>query len=175
MSALESHPLPARVEDLVPGRRYAGAGWSGVFESTEIDRHDGVDLYCYFTDGHLGNPAVPQAHLGWPASQFEDHRPHENGCDCDRCIAELIGCDAANDAQVQGIAESVANFAANNTVELVRIKAQVGGTDATYSDDPSEIEAQFIYTRLDENDLSEGLEVTIFAANGDVVSSQDFG
>lgn len=50
------------------GRVAFTATWAGTFDGEEIDRHDGEEMYLYFTDGHINGIAQPNH--GFPSAQL---------------------------------------------------------------------------------------------------------
>jgi hypothetical protein len=77
-------------------------------------------------------------------------------------------------AQRAGIKESKANIAANPDVELLRTRVLKNGDEfGGYPDDARIVE--FTYRDLVNDTGIPGREVTVFAVDGKVLDSQDFG
>lgn len=78
------------------------------------------------------------------------------------------------DEQKAAVEESKANFATNPEVELLKVgPLPADAFGEGFPDDALIVE--FTYRHLDHDSGIPGREVTVFAADGDVLSSQDFG
>jgi hypothetical protein len=75
--------------------------------------------------------------------------------------------------QRAAIEQSKANFASNPEVELLKVGALPNDAYEGFPGDALIVE--FTYRHLDHDSGTPGREVTVFAADGEVLGSQDFG
>ncbi|HSR94762.1 MAG TPA: hypothetical protein VLK56_07840 [Solirubrobacterales bacterium] len=94
-------------------------------------------------------------------------------CDPYEVAVRLIS-ENGNPAQRAGIETSEANIAANPDAELLSTRVLKQGDE--FSGYPADaLIVEFAYRDLTDDSGTPGREVTVFAANGDVLDSQDFG
>jgi hypothetical protein len=141
------------------------------------------DLIALTMDEQISGAEEWDNALCWSA----DDAAHYPGSPTERIAAaiyadvELIdGFDEAaafdcTDEQRAGIGESKGNFAANNEVELIGLRVLQDGDEFGGFPDGALI-VEFSYREAGNDDRDRpGREVTVFAADGDVLDSQDFG